>query len=228
MIISDLARSERKLFLRDPEYSELGQKIINHSIKLIDEIGFEEFTFKKLALEINSTEASIYRYFENKHKLLLYLVTWYWSWLKYTIDFQIIHLREPKDKLKAIISVICKSSKDEPATKYVDEAILSRIVIIESGKAYISKFVEQDLKYGLFEAYTEVCNKISGIIKIINPKYPNPKALAITLIDTAHRQKFYNFNLQSLTDLKLFQNDTLQLEEFLENLIFQALKLKKK
>ena len=68
-----------KIYIKDPESSVLGKKIITHSILLIDDIGFESFTFKKLGSEINSNESSIYRYFENKHKLLLYLTSWYWG-----------------------------------------------------------------------------------------------------------------------------------------------------
>ena len=37
-----------KIFIKDPESSELGKRIIEHSILLIDEIGFDSFTFKKL------------------------------------------------------------------------------------------------------------------------------------------------------------------------------------
>ena len=52
-----------KLYLRDPESSDLAKMIVKSSIDLIYEIGFEQFTFKKLALEIQTTEASVYRYF---------------------------------------------------------------------------------------------------------------------------------------------------------------------
>ena len=69
------------LYLRDPKETTLGQSILKHSIILIDELGFEHFTFKKLAAKINSTEASIYRYFENKHLLLVYLSNWYWEYM---------------------------------------------------------------------------------------------------------------------------------------------------
>ena len=55
------------LYNRDPQDTDLGRKIIKHSIELMDEIGFEAFTFKKLAHRISSTEKSVYRYFENKH-----------------------------------------------------------------------------------------------------------------------------------------------------------------
>ena len=35
-----------RLYLRDPQQTELGRRIIQHSILLIDQIGFEAFTFK--------------------------------------------------------------------------------------------------------------------------------------------------------------------------------------
>ena len=50
------------VYLRDPEASELGKLIIKHSIDLIYNLGFESFTFKKLAVEMGTTEASVYRY----------------------------------------------------------------------------------------------------------------------------------------------------------------------
>ena len=55
------------LYLKDPQESDLGRRIIKHSILLLEELGFEQFNFKKLAEAMGSTEASIYRYFENKH-----------------------------------------------------------------------------------------------------------------------------------------------------------------
>lgn len=89
-----------KLFLRDPEQSVLGKKIVKHGLELINKIGFEEFTFKKLALIIDTTEASIYRYFENKHKLLVYLFAWYWSYLDQKLIFVVNNITDPELKLK--------------------------------------------------------------------------------------------------------------------------------
>ena len=74
-----------KLYLKDPESSELGKRIVEKSIVMINELGFDGFTFKKLGIAIKSNESSIYRYFENKHKLLLYLTSWYWGWLEYQL-----------------------------------------------------------------------------------------------------------------------------------------------
>ena len=88
------------IYLKDPESSELGRKIINYSIALIDELGFEQFTFKKLGIRITSNESSIYRYFENKHMLLLYLSSWYWTWVEYKIVINTHSINDSQEKLK--------------------------------------------------------------------------------------------------------------------------------
>ncbi len=49
-------KMNEKLFLRDPEQTELGKKIIRHSIQLVYKNGFELFTFKKLAEDIGTTK----------------------------------------------------------------------------------------------------------------------------------------------------------------------------
>ncbi|MBT8290820.1 MAG: TetR/AcrR family transcriptional regulator, partial [Muriicola sp.] len=77
----------RKTYVKDPESSDLGKRIVEHSILMIHELGFDSFTFKKLGASIGSNESSIYRYFENKHKLLLYLTSWYWGWQEYQFVF---------------------------------------------------------------------------------------------------------------------------------------------
>lgn len=227
MIISKTAKIKKKLFLKDPESTELGKRIIDTSIRLIDELGFDAFNFKKLASTINSTEASIYRYFENKHKLLIYLISWYWSWMKYNIDFKTHNLKNPVDKLKTVIKVISSSLQDDPETKYVDESILSRIVITESPKSYMTKNVEEDYKDGLFEAYKELCNKIAEIISAVNPNYKTPRSLAVAILRILHKQIYFSLHLPELTDIAIIDDDKSEVEAFLEDLVFSTLKVKK-
>jgi AcrR family transcriptional regulator len=95
-----------KLFLKDPHTSELGERIIYTSIKLINDLGFEHFTFKKLASEINSTEASVYRYFESKQKLMFYLINWYWSCVEYRLLFDTANINNPKERLTKSIQIL--------------------------------------------------------------------------------------------------------------------------
>ena len=118
-----------KIFIKDPETSPLGKKIIEQSIILIDEIGFDNFTFKKLGEKIGSNESSIYRYFENKHKLLVYLSSWYWSWMEYRLVFETNNISDPKEKLLKAIAIVTEKIEDDSNTLHINEAILNKIII---------------------------------------------------------------------------------------------------
>ena len=144
-------KMNEKLFLRNPEETELGREIILHSIILIHKAGFESFTFKKLAEKIGTTEAGIYRYFENKHRLLIYIVSWYWSWLEYKVIVHTKNLMSPEKKLKKIIEILSTEVKDDVLTKHVDEQLLHEIVRMEGAKAYLTRHVTDDNKQQLFK-----------------------------------------------------------------------------
>lgn len=212
-----------KLYLRNPEQTELGRNIISESIRIIDELGFEQFTFKKLAVKFNSTEASIYRYFENKHKLLVYLISWYWVWLDYQINFTTNNINDPKEKLKIIIGIISRASVRQNNFTYIDEAALFRIVVAESSKAYLTKEVDADNKDGLFREYKSLCRKIAEVVVDINPLYPFPHALVSTLFEAGKKQVFFAQHLPSLTEAKIERDDYSSIAAFLESLAFSSI-----
>lgn len=224
MAVSIKIKLSDKLYLRDPESSELGRSIVSNSVKLIDQLGFESFTFKKLAAEIHSTEASVYRYFENKHNLLVYLISWYWAWLEYVIDYQTMNIHDPEEKLKIIIRVISESNKQDPNFEHINETLLHNIVVAESSKAYLTKLVDEENKDGFFAKYKSLCNKISKSILQVNPEYPYPNSLASNLIETAQEQIFFAKHLPSLTDIKISGEDYSAIAQFLEHLAFGLLK----
>ncbi|MDP1638215.1 MAG: TetR/AcrR family transcriptional regulator [Candidatus Nitrotoga sp.] len=213
-----------KLFLRDPEQSELGKKIILHSIQLIHLNGFEAFTFKKLAEAIGTTEAGIYRYFENKHLLLIYLTAWYWSWLEYQVTFQTNNIKDPVVKLKMVIKLLATTLKEYIRTNYVDESILHQIIITEGSKAYLTKRVSENNKDHLFKPYKDLCAVIGNMILECNPRYKYPRSLATTIIEMAHFQNFFMNNLPSLTDFGK-NKDEAEIVRFLEDLVFSSLPL---
>lgn len=215
-------RMNEKLFLRNPEQTELGRRIIKHSIEMIFEQGFEAFTFRKLAGEIGTTEAGVYRYFENKHRLLIYIVAWYWSWLAYQVAFRTNNIVDPGVKLKMIIELLAKSVEDDISTSYVDESLLHQIVITEGAKTYLTKRVTEDNKDRLFKPYKDLCAHIAKIITEYNPAYSFPKSLASTVIEMAHYQNFFMNNLPSLTDFGQ-EKDQKQLINFLQDLVFSSI-----
>lgn len=216
-------KMNEKLFLRNPEKTELGRKILLHSIQLIYKYGFESFTFKKLAEEIGSTEAGVYRYFENKHRLLIYIAAWYWTWLQYRVVVSTGNIEDPVVKLKKVIILLATVVEDDVRTSYVNENVLHQIIIAEGTKAYLTKHVSEDNKDQLFKPYKDLCAKIGDIILECNPEYQYPKSLSSTIIEMAHFQNFFMNNLPSLTDFGITKDES-AIVSFLEDLVFSALK----
>jgi len=213
------------LFLKDPQETVLGRKIIKESIIMIDHLGIECFTFRKLAVQIDSTEASIYRYFENKHRLLIYIIAWYWNWIEYKIDFGTQNIEDPKRKLEIAISIVGEKKCQDPLFPQVDEVALSRVVIAESDKAYLTKQVDEDNSEGLFRGFKSLCTKIASFVKEINPEYQYPHALVSTMLESAHQQLFFANHLPSLTELSKRNGDRNKMNiDFLTRLVLNNLK----
>jgi len=212
-----------KLYLRDPQETSLGQNIIKHSILLIDEIGFEAFTFKKLAIEMGSTEASVYRYFINKHLLLLYLVSWYWEWVSYLIDINTMNIKSPHERLKIIISTLVFAYKENPAIDYVNESVLHRLIIAEGTKAYYTKEVDKENTEGFFSNYKLLCEKVANVISEVKPEFEYPRALASNLFEMANSHSYFAIHLPRLTDVSVkdgnFEEVRCMLEHFANSLL---------
>lgn len=212
-----------RLALRDPEDTNLGRNIVRQGLVLIHQLGFEHFTFKKLAEAINTTEASIYRYFENKHRLLLYILTWYWNYLEYLVVFSLQNLSDPEQKIKKVIELLVNELPEEMDQSGLDKHALYQIVIAESSKVYLTREVEEINKNQLFKPYKDLCARIAALFQDYNPSYPYPYSLASTVVETAHFQYFFMKNLPRLTDFRDHQNVN-SIEVFLESLVFSAIR----
>ena len=210
------------VFAKDPSTSGLGKEIIQHSIDLIDTLGFEVFTFGKLSERIGCTEASIYRYFENKHKLLVYHLTWYWRWLEFRLTLATANIKSPEERLRITIRLLTSPLEQEPRIPQVDEAALYRIVIAESQKVYLTKKVDDDNKKGLFLSYKSLCKKAASIVKEIRPDYPYPTALISTIVESSYDQRYFAQHLPSLTEVSKGKEDLIT--EFLTDLAFKVIK----
>lgn len=210
-----------KLYVKDPESSDLGKRIVQNSILLIYELGFEEFTFKKLGIKIGSNESSIYRYFENKHKLLLYLTNWYWGWMEYRLVFATAALQDPNKKLNEALTIVTQVIKEDSNFSHINEVALSQIVISEYSKSYLTKEVDTENKEGYFYVYKELVSRLRKMIENVNPEYPYPASLASTVIEGALHQHFLKNHFKSITDC----NDTVSPTEYFKHLVLETLKV---
>lgn len=211
-----------KIYVKDPESSDLGKRIIEQSILMIDDMGFERFTFKKLGDQIGSNESSIYRYFENKHKLLLYLTSWYWGWLEYQLVFSTNSIADPAEKLEKAIAVVTQATVEDSAFSHVNEVLLNKIVINEYSKSYLTKEVDMENKEGYFVIYKRLVTRISEMVHAVDTAYPYPSSLASTILEGSLHQYFLKDHFASLTDCRENDDPTL----YFTDLVFNCLKVK--
>ncbi len=188
-----------KIYVKDPESSDLGKRIVQHSIILIDNMGFDSFTFKKLGHKIGSNESSIYRYFESKHKLLLYLSSWYWAWIEYQLVIE-THNLNPLDKLQKAIEVVSRTTKEDSNFSHINEVVLNRIIVNENSKSFLTKEVDQENKQGYFVIYKRIVHRLRDMIIASNPNYKYPSSLASTIIEGSLHQHFLKQHFTSITD----------------------------
>jgi AcrR family transcriptional regulator len=188
-----------KIYVKDPESSGLGKRIVQHSIILIDNMGFDSFTFKKLGHKIGSNESSIYRYFESKHKLLLYLSSWYWAWIEYQLVIE-THNLNPLEKLQKAIEVVSRTTKEDSNFSHINEVVLNRIIVNENSKSFLTKEVDQENKQGYFVIYKRIVHRLRDMIIASNPNYKYPSSLASTIIEGSLHQHFLKQHFTSITD----------------------------
>ena len=215
----------QSIYLKDPLSTELGRKIIQQAIISIDEIGFEEFNFKKLASAINSTEASVYRYFENKYKLLAYLVAWYWDFMHFMILMDIRNVTNAKSKLTQSITTLVQSLDSSITTDFIDQFKLHRVIVENANKLYHTKNVDELNKEGYYGNYKKIVKLISQMILDIDPKFKYPVAFATNIIEHSLNNEYYMQHLPSLTDFTSKEAnarlETIKMLEYLINKVLQ-------
>jgi AcrR family transcriptional regulator len=222
MVVDIKIEVPKSTFIKDPQQSKLGLQLIAAGIELINEIGLEAFTFKKLATRIQSTESSVYRYFENKHQFLQFLFAWYWGWMEYKIHVETASLTSSSDRLYRAIALLTEPVGSIDTVKLHNEDLLKSIIHHEGIKAVLTRNIDEINKTGTFENYKQVVEKLSAWIIEIAPNYRFPQMLLSTIIEGAHLQYFFSEHLPRLTNNTPHANS---IELFFQQLIQSELQL---
>jgi AcrR family transcriptional regulator len=212
------------VYLKDPQSTELGRRIIEQSVRLIDELGLEKFTIGKLASALGTAESSVYRYFDNKHKLLIYLVGWYWSWREYKLVFDTANISNASERLERGIRSLTEPVTDRGATPFMDLRALYRIAVSESAKAYMTKEVDDEHKEGYFASFKRLCGRVCELIVAVRPDHPYPALLASNVVDGSTVQRFFAEHIPSLTE----ENALNKLPDHFVDLVFSTIKPRKR
>ena len=171
-------------------------------------------------LEIGSNESSVYRYFESKHALLVYLINWYWSWIEYKLVFSTLNVPSAHDRLTQAVLILTAEVTEDNAFSYINEVLLNKIIISESSKAYHTKAIDSENKKGYYKTYKRVVQRVSDLVTEINPSYEFPHMLISTVIEGAHHQRYFSKHLPSLTDFEEGKNNIVR---FYTDLVFNTL-----
>ncbi len=211
----------KKLYLKDPQDTEYGKRLLSNAVMLFDEIGFESFTFRKLAAKMDSSEVSIYRYFENKHYILLYLYCWYWEWLSYLLDINTRNITDPKVKLEIAVHKMVFATKEDELTSYIDVKQLQNILITESSKAYHIHDIDEENKLGFFIPFKKLVEQFASIILEENPKFEYARSISTTIFEMIRNQHYYTLHLARLSDLKKASPILPQIEKMILDILFK-------
>ena len=98
------------LALRDPN-SPTGLRILQEGLPLMNELGLEAFTFKKLAERIGSTEATAYNYFASREHLVTEV---FWRRLEALPETRIDRRRTAASRAAATLAEMALLVADEP------------------------------------------------------------------------------------------------------------------
>lgn len=213
---------DEQLYLKDPHSSEIGHRILEQGIQLMDDIGFESFTFRKLAQRLGVTEPTIYRYFKSKHRLLLYLTSWYWTWMDHRIAIATTLVASPTERLRYALRELTQPITADDATPHIDEGALYRVVVAESSKVYLNRTVDDENREGHFRIYKRLCKRVAGIISELSPTYAFPVALVSTVLESSHMHKYFAEHLPSLTEVSSEQLDV-STTAFLTDMVFRVI-----
>ncbi len=216
---------DRSLFLRDPAPSAIGARILVEGLALMNVLGLEAFTFKKLAIKAHCTEVTIYNYFPNKHRLLQYYFQLYWLWLDTHCQQEGRLLKDPIERIHGDIRALCGLWPKDTLIAQLDPAILRELVIVEGSKSFLHRNVDADNKLKLFQPYKDLCAHIASELKaydrrLVGVKHKSckqPRSFATTLIEMAHSLEFAMVHLPALTELSA-KRDRKRLAGFLIDL----------
>ena len=195
------------------------EQILAVALQLAQQQDLAALSLRQLAKELGISPTSLYRYFENKHKLLLYLASWFWGWLEYKMVFATYRTPHSREKLKQAIAILTQPVEKDAAFSHIDEVLLNKIVINEYSKSYLTKEVDQENKEGYFIIYKRLANCLRDMIIAVNKDYHYPSSLASTILEGGLHQHFLAAHFPALTNC----NATTTPTHYFTDLVFRAL-----
>jgi len=152
------------LYLKDPLSSPVGMQILASAVPMLQSTGLEGLTFKKLAFEMKSTEATIYRYFSNKQQLLMYSMSIYAAALQMKMMLTTSNIAEPKEKLRAAIKSLLELPKRDSLLEGMRMSHLHAIWCTEMPKHLDGNLAENSQRKAWYQDITDLVARLKEVM----------------------------------------------------------------
>jgi hypothetical protein len=120
--------------------------------------------------------------------------------MEYQLVFRLANVDDPAERLRRAIRLLTEEVRADGTFTHINEVKLSRIVVAESAKAYLNRQVDDENAEGAFAYYKQLVGRVSDIIGELKPDFRYPRMLVTTIIEGAHRQRYFAVHLPRLTD----------------------------
>jgi hypothetical protein len=142
--------------------------------------------------------------------------------MEYRLVFSTAALTDPKRKLQQALEVVTHVIQEDSNFSHINEVVLSKIIISEYSKSYLTNEVVAENKEGYFLIYKRLVTRLREIIQDVSPAYPYAASLASTVVQGTLHQHFLKEHFKSITDC----NDTISPTDYFTHLVYNTLNLK--
>ncbi len=175
----------------EQEVQKVREEILDKTLELINEVGYENFTMRKLANKLNMTATPIYQYYKNKDELYLAALAQGFETLCAVAQKAREAGKDPMEKLKFVIralvlyglahpgvyNILFVSSvpkyydyvgtpNEEAAKQELDAAMRFRDLIVEVAED--SGLLDEDAEEGVFMKLLSGMCTIHGYVTLVN------------------------------------------------------------
>ena len=98
----------------EQEVQKVREEILDKTLELINEVGYENFTMRKLANKLNMTATPIYQYYKNKDELYLAALTQGFETLCNVAEKARDEGKDPMERLRFVIRDVILFGLEHP------------------------------------------------------------------------------------------------------------------
>ena len=166
--------------------TELGQRIVGATVHEFATKGVQGARVAEITHRAGTTDPTFYRYFQGLRQAALYVMSeHYWAPINKRINHYREATNEPDKLFDLILTLLIRSTEDDPARPWLAESKVFQIVVAESRNPFLLPEAALDAQYVNFLATLEDVITTGQKQRIFKATF-RPALLASLLVNTMH------------------------------------------